>query len=659
MHLLFSRVLSVSTFALLATACGDGVAPSPSKGAKNGDADAGDNDGTDTEPLRMSCGEADPELRELDSQELFDWPFVPTFDIYLPPEEWEQLQEDAVKEEYIEAEACFEGRGIGKVGIRFKGAVGSLYSCFTETGDNICRKLGIKLKFSEYDLENRFFGMKRLNFQGNRYDDTYMKEKLAYELYRSMDIVAPRVSWAQLRVNDELQGLFGMVEQVDGRFTDNRWPENGDGNLFKELWPINTDAAHVTSKLRTNEEEPDVSAFVAFSEAVLAADEAMLRETLGEFMDLDYVARYMAVDDAIANFDGMTAYYTDEDALWAGNHNFYIYEEAPDHFTFVPWDLESTFSLGGFSSVPHWTVLPEDCGETYTAWGIEDLLVMAPGCDPMFKAMAQNMESYEAAGQELLEGAFRADRMFAQIDQYEAFIRDAVEADPNGPGVAAFTNELDSLKTRIPLLNTRLEYLLAGEILVPLEFDIDGLNGFENQTDSGLITGTGIYPGAGATADFTINSADALSGERSLRIDFEFANAEDPWQQTLNYIVPMTNSPHDVSSLTGIRLQLRADQSRELRLELDSTYTTASDDWLRRGWGVAVSDVITEVEVRFEDAVLTSWGTDPASTLEEVLSSVIGINFFLIGSGIDEETGFLPDGTTDVGFLEVDDVEFF
>jgi spore coat protein H len=239
------------------------------------------------------CGPVDTELPEGDAAELFDLPAVPVFNFYLPPAVWEQLQIDARDEQYVEAEACFEGRSIGKVGLRFKGSYGTLYNCFVDDV-NTCSKLSLKTRFDEYDTDRRFYGLKHLNFQGYRFDGSYMKEKLAYELYRSMDITAPRASWAEVRVNDELQGLFGMVEQIDGRFTADRWSDSGDGNLYKELWPINTDPSFVVSRLKTNEEVPNVDAFIAFSEAMLAADEADLRSTLGDFMNLDYLDRYMA-----------------------------------------------------------------------------------------------------------------------------------------------------------------------------------------------------------------------------------------------------------------------------------------------------------------------------------------------------------------------------
>lgn len=157
--------------------------------------------------------------------------------------------------------------------------------------------------------------------------------------------------------------------------------------------------------MRKEEEVGDVSAFIDFSAAMLAADEADLRDTLGQFTDLDYFARYMAVDDAIANYDGVTAYYTSDDALWAGNHNFYFYQEATERFTIIPWDVESSMLPNfGFADLPRWTELPDDCTRQYRAETTGDGLVISPGCDRVFPALAADLTAYRAAGQQLLDG---------------------------------------------------------------------------------------------------------------------------------------------------------------------------------------------------------------------------------------------------------------
>src|SRR5690606_19200995 len=132
-----------------------------------------------------------------------------------PAQTWADLQANAQDEQYVEAQVSFEGTLYGNVGLRFKGSYGSLYGCYNEQGVLICPRLSMKVKFDESVEDQRFHGLRRLNFNAYRHDDSRMKEKLTYELFRAFDVVAPRASWAVVRVNGESLGLFGMVEQLD------------------------------------------------------------------------------------------------------------------------------------------------------------------------------------------------------------------------------------------------------------------------------------------------------------------------------------------------------------------------------------------------------------------------------------------------------------
>ena len=437
-------ICTLAVLALVASGCDD----RPSSG------EAGAFGGT-TGATR--CDE-DPTIALQDADALFGYDHVPTFDLSLPQETWDNLLVNAVDEQWEQVDACFEGRWIGTIALRFKGSYGTLYNCFDPSGALICPRLSMKLKFSEYDEKLSFFGLKRLNFHANRFDDSRMKEKLAYDLYRAVGITAPRAAWAVVRVNGESLGLYGMVEELDGRFTEDRWPEHPNGNLYKELWPTDTNVSDITAALKTNEDDGDVSRFVAFSQAVTAAEnDSGVFNALGQFSDLDHWARYMAVDDAIASYDGVTYFYTDN-GTWSHNHNYYFYEDAPSHFTLVPWDVESTFWINPNHEAPHWTELPEDCSLTYAYW---DGLATAPGCDPVFRALNLQVDSWRAAARQLLDGPFAEDRMLAAIDSHKAFIGEHARAEATPAMYGTFDGAVAGMRSAIPLLRQRLEDLIA------------------------------------------------------------------------------------------------------------------------------------------------------------------------------------------------------
>lgn len=578
----------------------------------------------------------------------------------MPRDEWVKLKKNCRDETYVPADAWFEGTLIGKIGIRFKGNVGSLGKCFNKEGEFICRKLSMKMKFDEYKKKNRFYGLKRLNFHAYRWDPTYMKERLSYDLFRAMGIVAPRAAWAGLVVNNEQLGLFGMVEQVDGRFTADRWPEYPDGNLYKEAWPGNTDRNWMTSHLKTNTDPADVSAFLAFSNAMASAKTGELRNTLSRYVDLDYLARYMAVDDGIANFDGITAFYMSPKHEWegAGNHNYYFYRSAANTFTLIPWDLTSTFGLGGgFTNVPRWTIVPENCGQYYPVWE-GDIGVIGPGCDRMFRALAADLGGYRKACREFLDGPFRETAMNEVIDRHAAFIRDEVRADSNGPGVAAFDSAVRAVKKEIPRLRARLESFISDKPLKPVVVDIkEGLS-FESCEHHDLATGPLLLSNPNTAASVECNTIFPLSGKHDLLYSFQFADEENAWGQWSFYRIPMAVGDHDVSGLTGIRLLVRADDKRLLRLDLDGPDNPDPMTGIRYGWDIDVPENPTRIEVRFADASLVPWAKKKGKGPQSVVSNVTALIFSPQCQGRNPD-GRLGKTKTDKGSVWIDDIAFF
>jgi hypothetical protein len=610
------------------------------------------------------CPQSDSDLATKDTAALFALDRVPSFDLYLPAADWENLKAHAVDEQYVQAQACFEGKAVGLVGLRFKGSYGSLYDCFDAAGNNrnVCRKLGMKIKFDEYLDSQSFYGIKRLNFQGYRWDDSYMKEHLAYELYRAMGVAAPRSSWAQIRVNGELQGLFGMVEDIDGRFTKDRWPQNGEGNLFKELWPGTGDDASILKQLKTNTDAPDISAMQAFTAAINTASADTLHTTLASFTDADYFMRYMVVDDAIANFDGVTTYYTNGGSPeGAGNHNFYFYQEAANKFTIIPWDLEATLDLSSnFGNVPYWQTKPADCKQIYPVWGGENH-VIAPGCDPVFQALAADVATYRAHAQALLDGPFAESNMASNIDAAANLIRDAAHADPHGPGATKFENGVGFVRQNIPKLRARVVHFMSGEVSTPLVIETNKVTDFENQDNYGITDGTGQMSNAHTTTSAKLNTVDPISGTKSLRISFSFGNEQAPWNQWMWYRVPMSPSPNDVSALTGIKIKTRGSLARTLRLSIISPYNSKTMDGIDIGWDLSTSTKVTEHTVKFADATVPFWATDPHDDLTKILQNVTNLSFqpACVISGSSPVLGQLPDGVTDDGWVDIDDITFF
>ncbi|MBN2525564.1 MAG: CotH kinase family protein [Deltaproteobacteria bacterium] len=358
----------------------------------------------------------------------------------------EEMIEEGIDEEYREAALQITGDGVDltipKVGFRYKGDY-SLSHCWSSSGRRLfsgdCAKLSMKIKFDQYIENARFDGLKRINLHGMGADESKMREMLAYGLYRDFGVDTARTAYVRMQINDEPPFLVLAVEHLDGRYTARHYYPNGDGNLYKEVWPRDTlTESAVRDALKTNEDPEDaadVSAFLDFGAAVSAATQRNFVETVGAYTDVTHLLRYMAVDRAIKNWDGITVFYWPERP-----HNFYWYHDVENtgRIWLIPWDLDNTFwehdpymdvdGLEAERPIPNWNVKPATC-ELITVW--DEFGVPPVGCDPLINLLAATgWDEFATLGNELLTGLFTADKMNADLDRWEQLIAPVVADDP-------------------------------------------------------------------------------------------------------------------------------------------------------------------------------------------------------------------------------------
>jgi hypothetical protein len=361
----------------------------------------------------------------------------------------ERLEEHGDEKVYLPAALTVSGGDIletfDQVGIRHKGSW-SLYPCFkrgVRTYEGKCAKLSYKVKFHHYDGEARFSGLKRINLHAMAHDPSKLRERLAYNMFNAFGVEAPRAAYAKAFVNGELIGLFVQVEQVDGRFTAHHFPEDPDGNLYKEVWPQpDLDDAYYLRGLRTNnnpEDDPDVSDMDAFGKAVERTTEEDFEAVMAKWVDLEKILRYMAVDRAAKNWDGIVTFYQPQSP-----HNFYWYHggEPGGIFHLIPWDLDNTFwEFDPFmhpedwvtaEPVPDWNVLPASC-DPVSLWVADNTTkATPPGCDRFINLVAATgWDRFVTLGKALLDGPLNQEVMTAKVALWAAEIDEAVAEDPS------------------------------------------------------------------------------------------------------------------------------------------------------------------------------------------------------------------------------------
>lgn len=263
---------------------------------------------------------------------VFNQSKVTTIDIEISEEDWQSMLENAVAEEYKEATVTVNGKRMEHVAIRTKGNL-TLNSVVNSDSD----RYSFKIDFDYYDNEQSLYGLTKLNLNNNYSDTTLMREYISYEIMEEMGLPTPAHSYMYITVNGQDQGLYLGVEQVDETFLANNFGSN-DGFLYKpdgvgsDLKYISDDLSDYTGiDLKTNEANAESSKWVEMVKALSEGGD------LEQYLDVDEILRYFAVNTALVNLDSYQSNL---------KHNYYLYEEN-GVFSIIPWDYNMSF--GGFS----------------------------------------------------------------------------------------------------------------------------------------------------------------------------------------------------------------------------------------------------------------------------------------------------------------------
>jgi spore coat protein H len=438
---------------------GNGAAGSPSNGEAGGGSYAGLSGGPfGGEGGGNTGGKLEPVAEPLDdASAVFEEETVRDYDITVSPADLALLDQDPAAEMYVPASIVVDGQTIGPIGFRYKGSVGAfLYPCTatTSVGAPTGAKTGkcsIKIAFDHVDPDGRHQGLKKLNLHSMNHDRSMLRDRLAYGLFREMGIPAPRAMHARVTINGKLEGLFVAVEQVDGRFTRSRFTDGGEGNLFKEVWPMHESPESYRPALETNEaSNPPLDGIAAFAAAAKEGTEAV-----EAWVDREYVTRFLAVDRVIANDDGSAHWWCitagqGNNPGGIGNHNYYWYEDTlAGRFWLIPWDMDSSLYGTTFVHIqPEWrTVAPCTCAGNPPQ--------RPTSCDPLFSIWAGWTLDYEHAVDEFLAGPFEAGRVEQKLARWSAQIQPYVAeaSGQNGaPTEAVWQAEVAALRGAIDAL---------------------------------------------------------------------------------------------------------------------------------------------------------------------------------------------------------------
>lgn len=336
-----------------------------------------------------------------------------------------------LKFEYVPATVVIDGEKLERVGLRFKGN-----SSFRSAGGSVRKPF--KLDTDRFVEGQEFRGRSKLNFSNAFKDPSFLKEKLGYEIFRDAGLPTPGVGWARVHLTvrglheRELVGLYVLIEQVGRGFLERHLGKGASRGLlmkperFRDFEYLGDDpGAYEAYDIKVGEDRPElIRRFAAFLELIQNSGDGAFAARIGELLDLDNMAAYLAANALLVNLDSFVG----------TGHNFYLYLDRPDgKLRILPWDVNEVF--GTFN-------LGNDI-ETLQGWNVRRPWATARRLLDRLFTLETFRERYETALAKLLAGSFGEKHLLERIDALVKIVTPYLEDDPHGSGIEGLRRSVE------------------------------------------------------------------------------------------------------------------------------------------------------------------------------------------------------------------------
>jgi len=266
---------------------------------------------------------------------------VPRIDIQINPDSLAWIYENVESNRLFHAQFVFTTDTlqdtIPEIGFRLRG----------NTSRN-AKKKSFKVSFNTYHPGRKFYGLEKMNLNGEHNDPSIIRSKIGWDLLRQFGIPASRANHVQVYINGDYYGLYINVEHIDEEFVDSRF-ENQDGNLYKCLWPCDFDYKGSSPEdykytagdrrvydLRTNTAADDYTDLADFITKLNQLPLPVFACEINKVLNVYDYLRVIAVDVFLGNWDG---------PIYNKNNCYLYHDTKSDRFEYIPYDLDNILGV--------------------------------------------------------------------------------------------------------------------------------------------------------------------------------------------------------------------------------------------------------------------------------------------------------------------------
>ncbi len=283
-------------------------------------------------------------------------------------------------------------------------------------------KKSFKVSFNTF-LSQKWNGFEKLNLNGQHNDVSLLRTKLCWDMMREAGLVGSRVGFTKLYINDEFRGLYLNVEHIDENFAATYFDGEGDGNLFKCLYPAdltylgsNDDSykAEVFGRriyeLKTNLWQDNYADLADFVAALDNTSNSQLACELESVFDVKTYIKYAALEVLQGHWDGYIF----------NQNNYYLYhDQGTGLMKWIPYDLDNTLGIDWVNQ----------------DWASRNIYDWEQGGSdrPLFERLINNAkyrDLYSQAIDQYLNQFFESNWLVDKVDFYHNLISETVQEDP-------------------------------------------------------------------------------------------------------------------------------------------------------------------------------------------------------------------------------------
>ena len=268
--------------------------------------------------------------------DLFDRNTLQEIRLLVSPRDLQHLRDHYLEDTYYVADFQWRNMRVRNIAIRSRGGA-----------SRNPRKPALRVDFNRYTTGQRFLGLTSLVLDNVWQDGAFVAESTAMAFFERMGQPASRESFCRLYINNVYHGVYAIVESVDATFVTRTRNETG-GYLFSYQYYEPFYGEYLGDEYapykrlfdpQTHQLEADTILFSPIRDLfkeVNGPDDAVWRDRVEQFLDLNQLVTHVAIETFLAENDGFLGA--------SGMNNFYLYRSANStRHRLFPWDKDNTF----------------------------------------------------------------------------------------------------------------------------------------------------------------------------------------------------------------------------------------------------------------------------------------------------------------------------